>query len=316
MSGPGASASLPTIAFGPASRVLPDLGRTASLGDLDFSQLRFSAPKDAEDRGDSKVCVSRAFLLPGKSSLKVRLTRATVSRVTHSRKDAHTVSVSIAQGGELQAFLLALDARALEVAQANVDAWFMSKMNADLVEEYYRGCSGAQFGQGSVGRFVIDGTPELPAAFSEPGAAADVLLQLVGLQFRPQYFTCVWKVVKATAAPEPEPEEEEEVGALRMKTNRFAFAFAESDDEEDGRGGGYESDDGISGGPTAEERLALRQELLAKLTSLESYERERIDALREMIAMLDAASIDDLGVIGEVDTRLEEYELGVGRGVR
>ena len=296
--------AVPSIAFGADGDVQPDLGRSASLAGLDLQLLRFTAPKDAEDRGDSKVCTARAFLLPGKGSLRIRLTSVPVTKVTHSRRDAHTLSVSVGQGGELQSFLLALDARVLEVAQASTDAWFMSKMNADLVEEYYRGCSAAQLGHGSVGRFVVDGAPELPTAIAA-GASVDVLLQLVGLQFRPQYFTCVWKVVRAAAAnAQVQPAEEAHPPPKTGPKRQPSFAFSNDGDGE----GDASDDDGCTAGPTAEERAELRQGLMTKLMSLESYELDRIDALREMIRALDAASIDDLGVLGDVDTRLSSWD--------
>ena len=299
-----ASASLPTIAFGAAGNVLAELGRASALADIDFSQLRFSAPKDAEDNGDSKVCIAKAFLLPGKGSLKVRLT-APVVKVTHSRRDAHTIAVSTSASG-LQAFLLALDARVLEVAQVSTDAWFMSKMNADLIEEYYRGCTAVQHGHGTVGRFVVDGAPELPAAI-EAGASVDVVFQLVGLQFRPQYFTCVWKVVKASSADLPPaalqslPPAPEEVVVPKKKQQQKqqqpVFVPPTTDDDEEDFAGSDDDD----AGPTAEERAELRQALMSKLMSLESFEQERIDQLREMIRRLDATSIDDLGMFGEID---------------
>ncbi len=312
------ASAVPTIAFDAGSAngvVLPDAGKIASMADFDAAALRFTAPKEAEDKGDSKVCTARAFLLPGKGALRLMLRGAAVAKVTHSRRDAHTVSVAMPpRAGPLQAFLLALDARVLEVAQSSTDAWFMHKMNADLVEEYYRGST-----HGTVCRFVVDGTLELPPVVEGAhvdGARVDMVLQLVGLQFRPQYFTCVWKVLRASAAVAVEAsdasdaseasdgEKEDAPPPLHKKKTRKNLQFAFEDDSLPSS----DNEDDEYVGPTAEQRAELRQSLMEKLMSLESYEQDRIDSLRDMIRVLDSASPDDLGVLGDIDERLAELE--------
>jgi len=284
-------------------------GDVASGGQIDLCKLRFSAPKDAEDRGDSKVCTARAFLLPGKGALRLEVHCAELAKVTHSRRDAHTLTFAQAasQSCAFTSFLMSLDARVLEVAKASTDVWFMHKMNADLVEEYYRGSTAPTVGHGIGARFVIDATPQLPDALVA-GARVDIVLQLIGLQFRPQYFTCVWKVLSSAASPLPEEAVAEQQPVRRRRTSPAAATApavpAFLDDEEGERD---DDDAGEYAGPDAEQRAELRRTLMDRLMRLERDEQDRIDAVRDMIRVLDGATPgEDLGVIAEMDERLGE----------
>ena len=301
----------PTIAFD-AFRTGEVIKGAGKFDEIDLGQLRFTAPKDAEDRGDSKVCLAKAFMLPGKGSLKIRLEGASIVKVTHSRADTHTVSIAIPGfESDLSAFLLSLDSRVLEVAQSNTNAWFLHKMNADLVEEYYRGCSSALPRAGIVGRFVIDGTGELPKAAAVAKAApVSLALQLVGLQFRPQYFTCIWRLLDASAsasppapasAPSPaSASAHEHEHAPAAHQHKKSFSFVEEDEE------GFLSDDDDNSGPSMELRAELRQDLMSRLITLQSNEQGRMDALLDMIRTLDQSSLHDLDVISEIDQRLSD----------
>ena len=301
--------------------------------DFCFSALRFTAPKDAEDRGDSKVCTARAYLLPTKGALRFALVGASVAKVTHSRRDAHTAFIHIAGDVDHRhrnrhngtptfgEFLVDLDARVLQVAQSNTDVWFMHKMNADLVEEYYRGCSGPA--GGTQGRFVLAAEslpPDFLLACADGGSPPrlDLQLQLVGLQFRPQYFTCVWKLASARLSPTPLPTPpvepargtDDDLGVPVLSDKKAASKkqkpappvqmplFRDDDDDDDDE----DSDDEI--GPSAEERAELRNALKSKLLMLESDELGRIEALRVMIRRLDGSSLNDLGVIGDIEEML------------
>lgn len=288
-----------------------------------FSALRFTAPKEAEDRGDSKVCTARAYLLPNKSAMRLTLNNASIAKVTHSRRDAHTAFVHVAASRRhsmLSEFLVNLDARVLQVAQSNTDVWFMHRMNADLVEEYYRGCSGAA--GGAQGRFVLVAEslpPDLllvAAACSCPTAPPprlDLSLQLVGLQFRPQYFTCVWRIVYArlspTPIPLPEPQQEEteaekekERPRERKPPRSMLFLDAGADEDE---GADADADEDEDIGPSAEERAEMREALMARLRALEADHATRVDALRAMIRRLDTSSPRELiGALCEIEETL------------
>ena len=328
-----ASSSLPTVAF--SARTGAVLSGEGRLDDVDLSLLRFSAPKEtaggggaggeAEDGkkpaggGSERSCTARAFLLPGKGALKVAFRGASIARVTHARRDAHTVFVEVAEGAgkrrgapqqthtRMHAFLATLDARVLEVAKANVTAWFSHRMNDDLVEEYYRGgLTGG--GGGLLARFVVSGAPELPEPLAA-GACVDVTMQLVGLQFRSQYFTCVWKVAAVRAAdPPPAPP-------LRRASEDGGF-FLLDDDEDDGGGeadGDDDSDlDEASLGPTAEVCAEMRQALASRLAAAEQAWADqaaaasgRVAAARAAADRLEAAPLSDLATLAELEEALE-----------
>ena len=304
---------------GRTGRCVPPAAEVA----FDMHDIRFTAPKDAEDRGDSKVCTARAYVLPGKGALRISVVNATVEKLTHSRRDAHTLFVCNADArgrrDDFAAFMRQLDVRVLEVAQGNTDAWFMHKMNADLVEEYYRGCAAA-----TASRFVLQTEalqPELLAP-RPPGATFDMQLQLVGLQFRPQYFTCVWKVASVRASP-PSEETEEEQDRPDEDDDEDEDAFAVSPrparrdrrhtpmfvmDPEEGDDAYENDDDDDDGfGPTAEERAEIRQGLMSRLMRLESDQQGRVEALRGMIRAIDSAPAEDLGVLGSVEEQLQVW---------
>ena len=212
----------------------------------------------------------------------------------------------------------------LQVAQSNTDVWFMHKMNADLVEEYYRGCSGPA--GGTQGRFVLAAEslpPDFLLACADGGSPPrlDLQLQLVGLQFRPQYFTCVWKLASARLSPTPLPTPpvepargtDDDLGVPVLSDKKAAskkqkpappvqMPLFRDDDDDDDDDDDEDSDDEI--GPSAEERAELRNALKSKLLMLESDELGRIEALRVMIRRLEGSSMNDLGVIGDIEEML------------
>jgi hypothetical protein len=301
---PAPSSAPATLTFDLASRG-EATGPALNLGE----SLRFSPPKDADDRGDSKVCTARAYLVNpgvkgGKTSLRLSLHGADLVRLSHSRQDAHTLVFSqpVVDGGSaLVRFMFALDARVLDVARTSTDAWFLHKMNADLVEEYYRGSVSAAVDRHLV-RFVVDSS-SIPPALA-PGTRVDATLQLVGLQFRPQYFTCTWKVLSATPEiqdPDP-PQQQPNAAAAAVAPLAAVPRFVEEETKVED----VDDDDDGYVGPDAEQRVELRRELMDRLMRLERDEQDRIDALRDMIRVLDTAEPGkDLDVIADMYERLE-----------
>jgi hypothetical protein len=181
----------------------------------DPTLLRFSAPKSAPGSAHD-VCVSKAYLKVGggsssahapalkRQSLRLVLRDATLSKLSPTHQDVRTLVVS--EVGSLTDFMLQLDAHVLTVAKANMEQWFMHRLDDDTVEDYYRECATTILGHGTVARFIIDARVDLDEGWVDELSAAvctgdpiDVELKLVGLLFRPQFFTCVW----AMAPPAP-----------------------------------------------------------------------------------------------------------------
>ena len=243
--------------------------------DNDFNALRFAPPKDVGESGEA--CVARAYMMPGRSALRVKIEGCEVVKVRESRKNAPTVIASACKTA--LAMLMALDEHILGIAKANIDAWFLHKMNADLVEEYYRGNSATDLKRGVLARFVLEG--KLASSVQE-GHAVDLTLQLIGVQFRRQYFTPVWKLVAATPS----------TSLLVSKAN---CCFVEESDEE--RGAGDEEDDG----PCMEECASLRQTLMEQLLTMEGQCEERINHVRSLINKLDASALNDIHTLEECE---------------
>jgi hypothetical protein len=178
---------------------------------------------------------------------------------------------------------MALDERVIEVAKNSVDAWFLHRMDPDLVEEYYRGNSATDIRHGIVARFVVEGTCKL-----EVGGAVDLTMQFHGVQFRRQYFTATWKLVSSVPAADPHH---------KVADDRFVFDGSASDaeDAEDA-----EDEDG----PNADECAEMRQGLMARLLDAENVHLDALDRVREMVHALEASSITDIRTLEEVERLL------------
>lgn len=273
-----------------------DLAAGAAPAAEAAGELRFVAPKDVGADSDTFLC--RAYAPPGKQAVRVRVPGAAVVRATESRRGASTLHVRLAR--RATRFLLELDAHVVAVAQANAHDWFAVQMNPSLIEEYYHGSCAADRQHGLVARLVLDGPA--PAACAA-GARVDLELTLLGIQFRKQYFTAAWRVVSCEpTAPR---------GAL-------GSLFADDDDGDGGpvpRGGGDEeeegSDDDRDAGPLLDERVTMREELLARararLAGL-AAEAARVAAeaaeVRGAAEALEAAPPGDVRALEEAAERL------------
>jgi hypothetical protein len=251
-------------------------GRAAEAPDM--GGLRFAPPRSDTD----EECLAKAFIMPGKTPLRLRVRGCLVTKVAESRKNSPTMFVRASGGSSLTAYAMALDDHVVQVAKTNIDAWFLHKMNADLVEEYYRGSTATDSTHGVVGRFVLSG--RLPETLAV-GASYDLTLHLVGVQFRRQYFTAVWTLLAHDA----------------VEADQAPPAFFESSEEEDD-----EEDDDYAGPAGEEECAELRQAVTARLLAAECAQEERLHAVRDLIRVLDAAPLRDLRTLADVEERLEE----------
>jgi hypothetical protein len=223
-----------------------------------------------------------------KNAFVLTLNGGTVDRVTHTRVDFHTLFVKLptgsssskkknagggSLGGELKKFVDSLDKNVINVAKDKVDEWFNRTMSGDLVEEYYRGSTTSAPSL----RFVISG--DLPEEkLLHAGALVNVSLQLVGVQFKSQYFTCIWNIVGIEEAHEPVKPEDE-------RTRSFGFF---PDDEEDPEEDDEELNLDEEDGPTFEERRDMIESetarlgtLLSQWESLDTFLVRRISEARE-----------------------------------
>lgn len=252
--------------------------------DLDWSELKFSAPKKAASSSDHS-CIARASFGSDRSAFQITLKGASVDRVTHTRADFHTLFVRLpvgpvvkekkgkkssavtVSGGDLKKFTDSLDLHVMEVAKGKVEEWFNRSMSEDLIEEYYRGSTTSA--QTLSTRFVISG--DLSDRLSA-GSPLDITVQLVGVQFRSQYFTCVWKIVSLS-----EPVIESKGG----------FGFF-PDDEEDPEEDTEEPEEPY---PTEDERIELVQAESQRLSILvEKWEKTADDLQQSAKDIQDAMS--------------------------
>ena len=290
----------------------PSGGSSDDLGQL----LTFSHPCEA---GGTDGKDSRVFMAPATSRFELKLDTAEVVRLTRSRRHTYTLFVRV--GEAASAFLARLDDHVVRTVKANVRSWFEHQMNKNLVDEYYR--RSTELGERGrvLGRFVFV-SEEPPPDVVEVGSGAKLTLLLVGLQFRQQYFTCVWKLVGAKAgsgsgsgsdrqeqqqpaAAEPpsrprSPPPPPRVAKPSFDTYRFGDAEEVADDQ-DGDGDEYV-------GPSAEDRDYMRASLVGRLVQMEQDQQTRLDDVRDMLATLYrcGGGGGDLDVIAELEDRIGE----------
>lgn len=250
---------------------------------LEPTAVRFVAPKDV----DSDTFLCRAFVPPNKQAVRLVLPGAVVVRVSESRRTTSTVYLRVAR--RATRFLLNLDAHVVATAQENSKDWFAVQMNPSLIEEYYHGSCAADREHGLLAKLVLDGhaPPEC-----QPGARLDVEVQLVGIQFRRQYFTAAWKAVAVRAPPQR------------------AFVFVEDDDGAssaagDGDGGGSTSASDREDDSLYDERVSIREDMLERIRAGVAALERRADELRSLAAALEAAPPGDIASLEAAAERLD-----------
>ncbi len=313
----------------PRSGPAVGLPEDAELGDV----VTFAHPAEASDGNDSRV-----FTACATTKLELKLDASEVTRLTRSRR--HTYTLFVRAGDAATEFLARLDDHVVRVVKSNVRSWFEHQMNKNLVDEYYRRSTELNERGRVLCRFVFVSDAPPPDAV-EVGSSARLTLQLVGLQFRQQYFTAVWRLAGARQQPHgdsadagsgrleapPSPTASvaasERVGGSRRKHRASApppqqaqaqaqaraqaqAAFGAYSFHEDAPDGAQDDDEYL--GPSAEERDGLRASLLGRLVQLEQNQQTRLDDVRDMLATFSrsAAGEDDLGVIAELEDRLEQ----------
>jgi hypothetical protein len=244
---------------------------------LDMASLKLSAPRTMPSDKDD-VCMAKAVVMPAKAVLKLRVRNLKVARIVDGRIPTLLARV----GRPVRDFLMALDSRVVATTKENNAAWFLHQMDADLVEDYYRSSTVTDAAHGVLARFVLDSTP-IPPHLLSPCNVVDAVLQLVGVQFRRQYYTVVWKVVSSVAA----------------EVQSCAFGLSDGDDS-------ASESDADDVGPTDEDTMELRRALASRLLEEESVQEDRLDTLRDLLRTLDASPVTDLTTLNVVDERFGE----------
>lgn len=324
-----ASASVPAKkkAAAPAVEVVP--ARKAPVWPTQLDGLLFTPPQphkggaasaDAASNGGGggQAYLARAVVQPGKASMLLRVPAAQVMRIAESRRNTVTVYARVSQ--PVLRFLIELDARAVDAAKSNVDAWFAHSISAQLVEEYYHGHTTADRQRGTmVARFVIEG--RLPAALTSaaPPPPLELKLTLTGMLFRRQHFVCVWKASSATAA-HPVSIQELDSRARRggsMRGFPLVPMFIEDGEEEEGCYSEEEGDEEEEENeeeaeeneeepaPSFEEYAEIRAELVSCIEASEKSAVARVHALRELQQSMESARIDDMALYEDVRARLQ-----------
>ena len=178
--------------------------------------LRFKNPRDTEDGG--YLCT--AALIPGSKRLHVCATNASIKSITDGVSKTRKITVNVSKDQARQ--FMALDAVVLDYVKLHVEQWFDGKMDDALVEEYYRPTIVADSGNGVCAKMHVV-SKGLPKDLREGDHS--LRLQLLGIQFRRQHFTLVWKYVDRTV-PLPEDEASDSEPVKRA-------AEHEDDDEEE-----------------------------------------------------------------------------------
>lgn len=278
-----------------------------------------SASADAASNGGGggQAYLARAVVQPVKASMLLRVPAAQVMRIAESRRNTVTVYARVSQ--PVLRFLIELDARAVDAAKSNVDAWFAHSISAQLVEEYYHGHTTADRQRGTmVARFVIEG--RLPAALTSaaPPPPLELKLTLTGMLFRRQHFVCVWKASSATAAHPVSIQELDSRarGGGSMRGFPLVPMFIEDGEEEEGcyseeegdeeeEENEEEAEEEEEPAPSFEEYAEIRAELVSCIEASEKSAVARVHALRELQQSMESARIDDMALYEDVRARLQ-----------
>lgn len=259
--------------------------------------LRIAPPREISDGSD--VCLARAYVVPARVGMRVRIRCCKIARVTDSRKN--TTTIFLRGHKEARRFMMDMDARITDITKNNIDAWFMHKISPDLVDEYYRSSTTADHLGVIVRAVIVDGTNKLSAisgAF-DGGASVDLHMQLLGVQFRRQYFAPVWRLLGAEVSKEQPPP------VRRKRQPAFNDGPLFSEDEEDGDDDADEDVDDDAAAPCAEECAELRQQLVSRLINEMSQADEHAHNMRELIDRIESSAIDDIATLDAVSDALE-----------
>lgn len=289
----------------PVTLSVRDPGAQAAI-----SALRFMAPREHSSGADPNAvaCLARTSMLPFKAGLVIELGQCSITRLTSGRTSPSACpTLHVRVGSRGISFMSALDAHTLRLAQQNVDAWFTHHMPDEVVEDYHKGIVSSDTEKGGVvARFALQQLPGMPGVderLMQPGGARvrKLSLRLQGLLFRRQQMHILWRVegIELEASPLDFVARRDGHGAQDSE--------CEDDEYEDDASSAYSNDD--ADGPGIEECAELRQDIMDKLIAAETAAQERVVALRDLIRVLEGASVTDVAVLSAVSERGSELLL-------
>lgn len=189
-----------------------------------------------------------------------------------------------------QRVLLALDAAALRAATEGVSTWFRADLDPVLLHEYFRASVQVEDRRGAVVRIAFSADPEIMTDVIEQQRhdaptrrRYDVTLQLVGLFFKRQYFTLVWRVVSWDAS---------------SRSNVPCLLLSDDDDNDDC---GVNSDPDNCAAPDWDDVRALWTDAYDRICLALHCAESRVDELRAAVTRLESSRDTlDLRTIDEV----------------
>ncbi|GAX85670.1 hypothetical protein CEUSTIGMA_g13085.t1 [Chlamydomonas eustigma] len=230
--------------------------------------LCLSEPKKRRWHGDE--CIARAHWMPGKMFMRMDIEQCAVLKAGRGRSNVlQTLTIRMPHGSDLETTMSRIDDRVVCVVKENVGVWFQQRMNPELVEEYYRPCTGPR------STAIIAASCDDAGSVLRPGTY-NLGLVLVGVQFWPQTFYCVWKIASAERANDEDATD--------------ATDATEDDDE----------------GPPAYELSSIRAELQERVDGLRENHAARLRQLESLQSRLIAPGAMGADTIESVIADLEK----------
>lgn len=259
--------------------------------------LRFKSPKEVDD---VYLC---SAVLPQSKRLNVQIENGDVVGVANGVNKTRRVSLALSKDQAKQ--LMSLDDYVLTYVKNHIESWFEGNMDEALVEEYYRPVVVAEAGKGVCAKMLVTAKNS-----SVELGDHDATFQLVGIQFRKQQFSLIWKVVETLHEEDriqrQPPKTKMSDDTKHSLTSRYGFlseseSSADSDLDHGGKERTKSSEEDVPA-PSWEEYETMRENTLSNLREKQSRlqaELRRTQEAVEMLTLADNQDVDALDRAGE-----------------
>lgn len=262
-----------------------------------LSDMVFKHPRPCED-----VYVSHAYM-PNNRRVQICIPNGRVLGVSTGLTKTCTATVSLTACQSRR--IMELDKMVLDVAREKVGDWFQGSMDSRLIEEYYRPVATASLEYGVCARVLLVANKNTHMLL--PGNK-DITLQLVGLHFRKQHFSLLWRLVEVSEQEQRPGEKEQDIKKIpdsRVPAPNNTVAGAENglsasymfrEPAESAADGNSESeeDEHTRPLPSWEEYEDMRREVLSRLESKDAELSHERRVLREVTSVLRKAANQDI----------------------